>query len=143
VHLSSLASLYRSRGKLVSIGACAPLSFFQTVRRLVATTVDAYTFAPETGDCVALEKVYLRTVASGGYGANSLTIKAPIGQAVPAYLDVTAGLIDLVDSSRLVGNIADKAPEVTATKHKSSRDAKYLLLLNYLSSISAVVVPRS
>ncbi|KAK4150028.1 hypothetical protein C8A00DRAFT_37383 [Chaetomidium leptoderma] len=87
-HTSSPAPPRRSQGKLVSIGDYAPLSFFQTVRRLVATTVDAHAFAPETGDYIALEKVY--------------SLKAPMGQTVPAYLDVAAGLIDLFDNSRLV-----------------------------------------
>ncbi|KAK3897042.1 hypothetical protein C8A05DRAFT_39416, partial [Staphylotrichum tortipilum] len=47
-----------TQGILVSISDSAPLSFFQTVRRLVTTTVDAYAFAPKTNGYIALEKVY-------------------------------------------------------------------------------------
>lgn len=135
--MSSPASPRRSRGKLVSVGDRAPLSFFQPVRRLVATAVDARAFAPETGDHGALEKVYSRTVASGGHGANPHTVKAPIGQTVPASLDVTAGLIDLFD---MVGDIADKAPEVTPAKHMQEKILSRITLLDTSGGISSWIL---
>ncbi|KAK4129892.1 hypothetical protein BT67DRAFT_252809 [Trichocladium antarcticum] len=104
-----------AQGKLIFIGDCAPLSFFQTVRRLVTARVDAHAFAPETGGYSALENVYSRSCASGDHGAAPPAVKVPVGPTVAAYLDVTAGLIDLFDSdnSRLAHDVsawADSAP---------------------------------
>ena len=81
-----------AQGKLASIGDCAPLSF-QTVRRPVTTTVDAHAFAPETSGYIALEKIHSCAVASA------------------TYLDVTAGLIDLLDNSRLVVTLPTRPPK--------------------------------
>ncbi|KAK4100437.1 hypothetical protein N658DRAFT_473368 [Parathielavia hyrcaniae] len=98
-----------AQGKLVFIGDCAPLSFFQTVRRLVTTRVDANAFAPESGGYTALENVYSRSGASASFGADPPAVSVPIAPAVSAYLDVTAGLIDLFDNARLVDDIASWA----------------------------------
>ena len=111
-----------AQGKLVFIGDCAPLSFFQTVRRLVTSMVDADAFAPEISGYTVLENVYSRSFAAGGFGADPPGVKVPTAQTVSAYLDVTAGLIDLFDNSRLADDIAswaedtrprDKTPEVS------------------------------
>ncbi|KAH6847140.1 hypothetical protein B0I37DRAFT_309962 [Chaetomium sp. MPI-CAGE-AT-0009] len=95
-----------AQGKLIFIGDCAPLSFFQTVRRLVTTRVDANAFAPETSGYSALENVYSRPGTSGNSGGEPPPIKSPTGPTVSAYLDVTAGLIDLFDNTRLADDIA-------------------------------------
>lgn len=95
-----------AQGKLIFIGDCAPLSFFQTVRRLVTTRVDANAFAPETSGYSALENVYSRPGTSSSYGGEPPPIKSPTGPTVSAYLDVTAGLIDLFDNTRLADDIA-------------------------------------
>lgn len=106
-----------AQGKLIFIGDCAPLSFFQTVRRLVTTRVDAHAFAPETSGYSALENVYSRPGTSGSYGVDPPPIKSPTGPTVSSYLDVTAGLIDLFDSTRLADDIAAWA------EHTRSRDS--------------------
>lgn len=112
-----------AQGKLIFIGDCAPLSFFQSVRRLVTSRVDANAFAPETSGYSALENVYSRPATSGAYGPGPPSVKVPIGPTVSAYLDVTAGLIDLFDNDRLVDGISawsehghpqDKAVEVSS-----------------------------
>ncbi|KAK4241215.1 hypothetical protein C8A03DRAFT_12548 [Achaetomium macrosporum] len=96
-----------AQGKLIFIGDCAPLSFFQTVRRLVTTRVDAHAFAPETSGYSALENVYSRASTFGGYGAEPPAIKVPIGPTVSGYLEVTAGLIDFFDNTtRLTDDMA-------------------------------------
>lgn len=101
-----------AQGKLIFIGDCAPLSFFQTVRRLVTSRVDAHAFAPETGGYSALENAYSRSSASGVHGAEPLPVKLPIGPTVSAYLEVTAGLIDLFDNARLVGDLSAWADQI-------------------------------
>ncbi|KAK4175791.1 hypothetical protein QBC36DRAFT_353775 [Triangularia setosa] len=95
-----------AQGKLIFIGDCAPLSFFQTVRRLVTTRVDAHAFAPETSGYSALENTSSRPSVSSGYGALPPPVKIPISPAVEAYLEVTMGLIDLFeDNARLERDI--------------------------------------
>ncbi|KAK4664313.1 uncharacterized protein QC763_504360 [Podospora pseudopauciseta] len=102
-----------AQGKLVFIGDCAPLSFFQTVRRLVTTRVDAHAFAPETGGYSALENASSRPSVSSGYGALPPRVRIEIGPAaVGAYLEVTRGLIDLFeDDARLERDIIEWAAE--------------------------------
>ncbi|KAL2144366.1 hypothetical protein VTI28DRAFT_9190 [Corynascus sepedonium] len=95
-----------AQGKLIFIGDCAPLSFFQTVRRLVTSRVDAEAFAPETSGYSALENVYSRPGEPGSYGVEPRAVKVPIHPTVAAYLDVTAGLIDIFDNTRLADDIA-------------------------------------
>ncbi|KAK3320115.1 hypothetical protein B0T19DRAFT_404641 [Cercophora scortea] len=96
------------QGKLVFIGDCAPLSFFQTVRRLVTTRVDTNAFAPETSGYSALENVYSRPSfpAGGSSGSQPPTIEITIAPAVRAYFEATAGLIDIFDNARLLEDIS-------------------------------------
>ncbi|GAB1317406.1 Filamentous growth regulator 27 [Madurella fahalii] len=101
-----------AQGKLIFIGDCAPLSFFQTVRRLVTSRVDAHAFAPETSGYSALENVYSRSCASAGHGAEPPPVKLPIASTVSTYFEVTAGLIDLFDHARLVDDISIWADQV-------------------------------
>ncbi|KAK3321942.1 hypothetical protein B0H66DRAFT_183716 [Apodospora peruviana] len=96
------------QGKLlIFIGDCAPLSFFQTVRRLVISRVDANAFAGHS----ALENAtypYSRPSLASGFGTEPPVVKIDVvGSAVSAYLQVTAGLIDLFDSAaRLHDDVA-------------------------------------
>ncbi|OIW22591.1 hypothetical protein CONLIGDRAFT_216695 [Coniochaeta ligniaria NRRL 30616] len=99
--------LWDSQGKLIFIGDCAPLSFFQTVRQLVTSAVDADAFSPQTSRYSVLENAYpkasaypaTRTDDSPKVDANNIQL------SVLAYFSVTAGLVDLFDDSRLVGDI--------------------------------------
>ncbi|KAK0665291.1 hypothetical protein QBC41DRAFT_233127 [Cercophora samala] len=107
-----------AQGKLIFIGDCAPLSFFQTVRRLVTTRVDAHAFAPETSGYSALENVSSRPSVSSGYGALPPPVKIAVGPAVEAYLEVTMGLIDLFeDNTRLEGEITEWARQQPQQHH--------------------------
>ncbi|KAL2256255.1 hypothetical protein VTK26DRAFT_1924 [Humicola hyalothermophila] len=119
-----------AQGKLIFIGDCAPLSFFQTVRRLVTTHVDAQAFAPATSGYSALENVYSRQSTFENYRSGPPEVKAPIEPAVAAYLDATAGLIDLFDNSRLAADVSAWAQQ--ARPHDSAVDVgsavSYLVL---------------
>ncbi|KAK4151044.1 hypothetical protein C8A00DRAFT_36314 [Chaetomidium leptoderma] len=117
-----------AQGKLIFIGDCAPLSFFQSVRRLVTSRVDANAFAPETGGYSSLENVYSRSSPSGAYGAEPPAVKVPVGPTVLAYLDVTAGLIDLFDNNRLADDIASWAEH----SHPRDRSVEVSSAVNYL-----------
>ncbi|KAB5522957.1 hypothetical protein GE09DRAFT_497613 [Coniochaeta sp. 2T2.1] len=99
--------LWDSQGKLIFIGDCAPLSFFQTVRQLVTSRVDPTAFSPETSRYSVLENAYPKTSAypAPRDGPPKVHIEH-IGPAVLAYLSVTVGLVDLFDDSRLVDDIS-------------------------------------
>ncbi len=121
-----------AQGKLVFIGDCAPLSFFQSVRRLVTSRVDAHAFAPEAGGYSSLENAYSRPSTSTGYGAEPPPIKTPTGPVVSAYLDVTAGLIDLFDNTSLPADIAAWAEHAHSQSKATSGGVDVSSAVNYL-----------
>ncbi|KAK3940875.1 filamentous growth regulator 27 [Diplogelasinospora grovesii] len=89
-----------TQGKLIFIGDCAPLSFFQTVRRLVTSCVDAHAFAPQTSGYSALENVSSNPSTFNGSGSKPPAIESGIIEsAVSEYLRVTSGFIDLFDDN--------------------------------------------
>lgn len=100
--------LWDSQGKLIFIGDCAPLSFFQTVRQLVTSSIDATAFSPQTSRYSVLENAYPK--ASGHpttHAAGPPRIDTNhIQPSVLAYLSVTVGLVDLFDDSRLAEDIS-------------------------------------
>lgn len=100
--------LWDSQGKLIFIGDCAPLSFFQTVRQLVTSAVDAAAFSPQTSRYSVLENAYPRasTFPTTRAGAAPKVDTAQIQSSVLAYFSVAAGLVDLFDDSRLVDDIS-------------------------------------
>jgi hypothetical protein len=57
-----------------------PLSFSQTIRRLVTITNDAHAFGPENGGYIALEKALLACRPLRGYAADPPAVKVTIGQ---------------------------------------------------------------
>ncbi|KAH7313684.1 hypothetical protein B0I35DRAFT_435661 [Stachybotrys elegans] len=89
-----------TQGKLVFIGDCAPLSFFQSVRQLVTTRVAHNAFAPQTSRYSVLENAAVRPpglLYSGAPPVRAVHVAA----AVEAYLAATVGLVDLFDHDKL------------------------------------------
>ncbi len=99
---------YDAHGELVFIGDCAPLSFFQTVRQLVTSTVDPAAFAPQTSRYSMLQNANSRRPILSGPGRCVPDVRpARIGRAVLTYFAVTAGLADLfADNATLPGDIS-------------------------------------
>lgn len=100
--------LWDSQGKLIFIGDCAPLSFFQTVRQLVTSSIDATAFSPQNSRYSVLENAYPRAsahpvVRSAG---PPKVYTQHIPSSVLAYLAVSVGLADLFNDSRLVDDIS-------------------------------------
>lgn len=97
--------LYDAQGKLIFIGDCAPLSFFQSVRQLVTSRVKHNAFAPETSRYTVLEN------ASPGQPTHRASSGFPevrtrdVAAAVGSYITATTGLVDLFDESRLADDI--------------------------------------
>ncbi|EGR52967.1 fungal specific transcription factor domain-containing protein [Trichoderma reesei QM6a] len=113
-----------AHGKLTFIGDCAPLSFFQSVRRLVTNRVGQNAFAPHTSRFSVLENAPARQSKRSLRGADMPEVRpVHVAAAVSAYLATTAGLVDLFDSERLLddlmlwANLAHKPGNVTTIIH--------------------------
>lgn len=107
-----------AQGKLIFIGDCAPLSWFQSVRQLVTSRVDPHAFAPQTSRYSVLENVPSKGTGMFGAGADMPVVRTEgIEAAVWTYLSVTCGLVDLfADNDRLLSEISawvgrDRRPE--------------------------------
>ncbi|PNY26898.1 uncharacterized protein TCAP_03168 [Tolypocladium capitatum] len=105
-----------AHGKLVFVGDCAPLSFFQSVRQLVTSRVGQNAFAPESSRYSVLEN------APAGYanrerrqqqqqqqqqhrGMPPPVRPVDVAGAVAAYLSATTSLVDLFDNGRLLDDL--------------------------------------
>ncbi|KAI7161579.1 hypothetical protein KC343_g1213 [Hortaea werneckii] len=94
-----------AQGKLVFIGDCAPLSFYQSVRQLVITRVDPSAFANQTNQLSVLENAG-KTTSQGGNGMPPYVYTPLVLQSVEQYLNATASLVDLFDKVTLVEEVA-------------------------------------
>lgn len=116
-----------SHGKLIFIGDCAPLSFFQSVRQLVTAKVGLDAFAPQTSRFSVLENAAVATgscLCEPRHGlpeVKSLDLHA----AVATYLSATSGLVDLLDDSKLLDDLL-----LWANHHQKPDDA--VSIVNFL-----------
>ena len=117
------------QGKLIFVGDCAPLSFFQTVRRLVTSRVDGHAFAPESSGYSSLENVYARSSLPVSPGGGPPAVTISIKPAISAYLEVTAGLIDLFDNRHLLENVSNWAAQGQRPSQADPNTAVYYLVL--------------
>ena len=112
-----------AQGKLIFIGDCAPLSFFQSVRQLVTSRVGQNAFAPETSRYSVLENAPAgrpSSHAAHGRGIPPQVRPMDVAPAVSSYISATTGVVDLFDESRLAddlllwANIDQKPPNLTS-----------------------------
>ncbi|KAF5711411.1 purine utilization transcriptional regulator [Fusarium globosum] len=91
-----------AQGKLIFVGDCAPLSFFQSVRQLVTTRVGQNAFAPQSSRYSVLENATAHQ-SRRIPGDNRTPIVHPedVPLAVSNYLSIATGLVDLFDNRRL------------------------------------------
>ncbi|KAJ3496663.1 hypothetical protein NLG97_g2491 [Lecanicillium saksenae] len=122
-----------AHGKLIFIGDCAPLSFFQSVRQVVTSRVSQNAFAPQTSRYSVLENAPAHPPRRNGAGAGVAAGDMPpvhagdVAAAVSAYLSTTTGMIDLFDNSTLLDDLLLWADQ----QHKPQDGAstiKYLVL---------------
>ncbi|KAH6609991.1 hypothetical protein Trco_000011 [Trichoderma cornu-damae] len=113
-----------AHGKLTFIGDCAPLSFFQSVRRLVTNRVGQNAFAPQTSRFSVLENAAARQSRRLPRDSRTPEVRpVDVASAVSAYFSTTASLVDLFDSSKLLddliiwANIEQKPDNVATTIH--------------------------
>ncbi|KAH6692183.1 fungal-specific transcription factor domain-containing protein [Plectosphaerella plurivora] len=116
-----------AQGKLIFIGDCAPLSFFQTVRQLVTTRVDPNAFAQQTSRFSGVDAAHAKphiAVPTHPPDLHHLDIAA----AVAAYASVTSGLVDLFPHTRLADDIAIWASQQHGRTYDVSSAVNYLVL---------------
>lgn len=96
-----------AQGKLIFIGDCAPLSFFQTVRQLVTSRVDPNAFAPQTSRYSVLENAISKSSSTSGHASPPKVVVEDIADTIAAYRCVTSGMADLFASeARLLDSIS-------------------------------------
>ncbi|KAK1491597.1 fungal specific transcription factor domain-containing protein [Colletotrichum cuscutae] len=117
-----------AQGKIIFIGDCAPLSFFQTVRQLVNTRVDPQVFAHQTEN-----PPFRPPVHHSGNGEPILQL-ATISGAVLRYHEVTSGLVDLFGHAQLVSEIKSWARQNHRLQDAVSATHYLVLAIGYQSS---------
>lgn len=95
-----------AQGKLIFIGDCAPLSFFQTVRQLVTSLVDPNAFAPQTSRYSVLENAITKSSFLSGASTPPEVKTEDLPSIVSTYFSVTSGMADLfVSEPRVLEDI--------------------------------------
>ncbi|KAK2035258.1 fungal-specific transcription factor domain-containing protein [Colletotrichum zoysiae] len=117
-----------AQGKLIFIGDCAPLSFFQTVRQLVNTRVDPQVFAHQSEN-----PPFRPPTHCSGNDEPGLHL-ATIPKAVSTYHEVTSGLVDLFSHARLVDEVGSWAQQTHRLQDASSATFYLVLAIGYQSS---------
>ncbi|KAK6080929.1 fungal specific transcription factor domain-containing protein [Seiridium cupressi] len=123
--------LYDAQGKLIFIGDCAPLSFFQTVRQLVLSRIDPQAFAHHTSRVSVLQNVPPSQAIQSGHQEPFVDVNI-VHSIVGKYLAVTSGLVDLFGTTRLADDISNWANERSHDVHAA---VNYLVLAVGLQSV--------
>ncbi|KAK1993959.1 fungal-specific transcription factor domain-containing protein [Colletotrichum falcatum] len=117
-----------AQGKLIFIGDCAPLSFFQTVRQLVNTRVDPRVFAHQS------ENPPFRPPAHYSSNDEPRLHIATIPKSISTYHEVTSGLVDLFDHAHIVDEVGFWAQQTPRLQDASSATFYLVLAIGYQSS---------
>ncbi|KAI1077431.1 hypothetical protein F5B20DRAFT_260179 [Whalleya microplaca] len=123
-----------TQGKLIFIGDCAPLSFFQTVRQIVTSRVDSNAFAAQIGRVSALDSISANQFLAVNNEEPQVDCHS-VGRLVSIYTYVTSGLIDFFDTAHLVENILVWAAEKGSNPNVTSA-VNYLILAIGAQSIN-------
>ncbi|PHH66227.1 hypothetical protein CDD81_7820 [Ophiocordyceps australis] len=96
-----------AQGRQVFVGDCAPLSFFQSVRRLVASRAGMRgVFAPEASRCSVLESgTTRRTSPLMRRGKRPRVRVEKVARACQGYRAMAAGLVDLFEGEGLAAQV--------------------------------------
>lgn len=102
------------RGKLIFIGDCAPLSFFQSVKHLIETHVDAEAFPPETSSSSVLSNPrQMSPEITRGRGPPAIDVRS-LEAHVKQYNLATKGIVDVFSLTDLYDPIASWASSPAA-----------------------------
>ncbi|KAG7104208.1 Activator of stress genes 1 like protein [Verticillium longisporum] len=116
-----------AQGKLIFIGDCAPLSFFQTVRQLVSSRVDANAFAQHVNRFSGSDSANSKPSHGQGSGTLPVLHHDTIPTAVATYSSVTSGIVDLFCHTRVRDDIVLWASQ-TERSHDVSSAVHFLVL---------------
>lgn len=95
-----------AQGKLIFVGDCAPLSFFQSVRQLVTNKVGPNAFAPRSSRYSVLENAPAhQSRRTPGDVSVPAVFPDQIPRAVSTFLSTSTGLVDLFDNARLLDDL--------------------------------------
>jgi hypothetical protein len=97
------------------IGDCAPLSFLQTVKRLITTCVDANAFASQIGHDTLLEQTDYNGESTSWDVTNERLSQSLVDSAISSFLAVTSGLLDIGEP----GQLSDDVKRWSSLEHKS------------------------
>lgn len=114
-----------AQGKVIFIGDCAPLSFLQTVRHLIASAVDADALPPQSSRDSIIE------VARPGSADQHQSLSVSPHEVrlfVQQYTVAVSGLVDLFEHEELMAEISSWATGAIAHPHESAAAVFYLVL---------------
>lgn len=97
-----------AQGKVIFIGDCAPLSFLQTVRHLIASEVGAEGFPAATSRDSIIEVA--RPNSAEGRTTHNVQLRE-VDELVRMYAVAVSGLADLFDHEQLLRDIKTWAGE--------------------------------
>lgn len=113
-----------AQGQVIFIGDCAPLSFLQTVRHLIAAEVDAEVFPAAHRDSII---EVARPVSADRYRQPSLVVTPHEVQSfLEQYFVVTQGLVDLFPYDELLAKMMSWASDHSP---QSAESVVFLLVL--------------
>ncbi|KAI5365090.1 hypothetical protein Slin15195_G046270 [Septoria linicola] len=114
-----------AQGKVIFIGDCAPLSFLQTVRHLIASEVDAEGFPAATSRDSIIEVA--RPRSAEGRTTHSVQLRE-VEELVRMYAVAVSGLADLFDHEQLLRDIKTWAGGFTSHQDDATSAVYYLVL---------------
>lgn len=114
-----------AQGKVIFVGDCAPLSFLQTVRHLIASAVDAEALPPQSSRDSIIEVA--RPESASQQQSISVSLHE-VGSFVQQYTVATGGLVDLFEHNELLSEISAWATGAIAQSHESAAAVFYLVL---------------
>lgn len=114
-----------AQGKVIFVGDCAPLSFLQTVRHLIASEVDADGFTVQASRDSIIEVVRTKSVDQ----TQSLSVALhEVGCLIKAYAVATSGLVDLFEQSDLLKEMKAWSSGLTSHVDDSAAAVFFLVL---------------
>ncbi|CBY02068.1 hypothetical protein LEMA_P008550.1 [Plenodomus lingam JN3] len=114
-----------AQGKVIFIGDCAPLSFLQTVRHLIASEVDSEGISTQA----VRDSIIEVAPTTSGNGQGSLAVTP---QEIPALVDgytvATSGLVDLFQKDELIRELRVWAAGVSSPSDDCGAAMFFLVL---------------
>ncbi|KAH9861729.1 hypothetical protein J1614_011482 [Plenodomus biglobosus] len=114
-----------AQGKVIFIGDCAPLSFLQTVRHLIASEVDSEGFSTQA---VRDSIIEVAPATSGNCEPSPSVTPNEIRVLVDGYVVATSGLVDLFQNDELIREMRVWAAGVSSPSDDSGAAMFFLVL---------------